>query len=82
MCFVCMVHDRWIEVAWQPPIIVGDSCQMGGEPCGDTWIRAVSLVFSKRTDVLCIGDKVLLCESSREYSETTISCSNVTGINA
>ena len=32
-------------------------------------------------DVLCIRDKVLLCESSSEYSETVISCSIVTGIN-
>ena len=42
----------------------------------------VSLVFLKRTDVLCIRDKVLLCESSDEYSETVISCSIMTGINA
>ena len=25
--------------------------KIGGEPCGDTWSGAVSLVFSKRTDV-------------------------------
>ena len=80
-CFVCMVHDRWIEVAWQPHVVVGDSRQTGGEPCGDTWSRAVSLAFSKRTDILCIGDKVLLCESSGEYSETVIPCSIVTRIN-
>ena len=60
-CFVCMVHDRWIEVAWQTRVVVDDSRQTGGEPCSDTWSRAVSQVFSKRTDVLCIGDKVLLC---------------------
>ena len=38
-------------------------------------------MFSKRTDVLCIKDKVLLCDSSGEYSETVIYCSIVTGIN-
>ena len=80
-CFVCMVHDRWTEVAWQSRVVVGDSRLTGGEPCGDTWSQAVSLVFSKRTDVLQIRDKVLLCASSGKYSETVISCSIVTGIN-
>ena len=51
-CVVCLVHYRWIEVNWQPRVVVGDSRQTGGEPCGDTWSQAVSLVFSKRTDVL------------------------------
>ena len=63
--FVCMVHDRW-----RPRVIVGGSRQTGGGPCGGAWGWAVSLVFSKRTDVLCIRDKVWLCESSGEYSET------------
>ena len=42
----------------------------GGEPCGGPCSWALSLVFSKRTDVMCIRDKVLLCESSGEYSDT------------
>ena len=52
----------------------------GGEPCGDTWSQTVSLVFSTRTDVFEIRDKVLLCASSGEYSETAIICAIVTGI--
>ena len=30
----------------------GIRARTGGEPCGDTWSPAVSLVFSSRTDVL------------------------------
>ena len=30
-----MVHNRWIKVAWRPRVVVGDSRQTGGEPCGD-----------------------------------------------
>ena len=30
----------------------GIRARTGGEPCGDTWSQAVSLVFSTRTDVL------------------------------
>ena len=46
--FVCMVHDRWIEVAWQPRVIVGDSRQMGGESCGDTWSLSSVLEEDRR----------------------------------
>ena len=52
MCFVRMVHAKWIEVDWQPRVVVGIRARTGGEPCGDTWSQAVSLVVSTRTDVL------------------------------
>ena len=35
--FVCIVHDRWIKLAERPHVVVGDSGQTDGEPCGDTW---------------------------------------------
>ena len=30
----------------------GICARTGGDPCGDTWSQAVSLVFSTRTDML------------------------------
>ena len=60
-----MVHSRWIKVA-------GDSRRTGGEPCCDREHYSVFLVFLDGADLLCLCDKVMLCESSSEYSETDI----------
>ena len=56
-----------------PRVVVGDSRRTGGEPCGDTERYSVCLVFLYGADILCGVDKVMLCKSSGEYSETEIS---------
>ena len=67
-----MVHSRWIKVAQRARVVVGYSRRTGGEPCGDTKMYSVCLVFLNGADLLCDCHRVMLCKSSGEYSETDI----------
>ena len=60
---------------------MGDSRRTGGEPCGDTEMYSVCLVFLNGADVLCDCHKVWLYKSSGDYSETDITLLLIIGLN-